>query len=286
VKRSIEGVFAGGPGFTSLLGALFIVQSHQSLARHFDPSHGPDRRFVGGAQQLALKMADDLAGRVVLSARIDDLISKSDSVLLRRPTTLVTAGCAIVALPPLLAGRLSYDPALPGMRDQLTQRMPMGALIKTHCVYPMPFWRDMGLSGGVSSDEGAVKVCADNSPPSGEPGVLLAFVEGEAARRLAPMSSDDRQAAVVADLVRYFGPHAANPQAYYEAIWADEPFSRGVFGGYLGPGVWSALGAVLRPPVGLVHWAGAESSAAWLGKMEGALESGQRAAAEVAQALG
>jgi monoamine oxidase len=284
VKRSIEGVFAGGPGFTSLLGALFIVQSHQSLARHFDPSHGPDRRFVGGAQQLALKMADALGDRVVLQARVDEVSTRGDRVLVRGPRHELIARRVIVALPPTLAGRIAYEPALPALRDQLTQRMPMGMLIKTHCVYQTPFWRDQGLSGGVSSDEGAVKVCADNSPPGGEPGVLLAFIEGEAARHLASASCSERRDAVVRDLVRYFGPEAAQPEAYYERVWMNEPFSRGVFGGYLTPGVWTALGPSLREPVGLVHWAGAETSAAWLGKMEGALEAGQRAAGEVLSA--
>jgi len=43
---------------------------------------------------------------------------------------VVKAGRAIVALPPTLAGRIRYFPALPPLRDQLTQQVPMGYVIK------------------------------------------------------------------------------------------------------------------------------------------------------------
>ena len=53
----------------------------------------------------------------------------------------VRAQRAVVAVPPALAGRIAYDPPLPGYRDQLTQRVPMGAVIKCLAVYEEPFWR-------------------------------------------------------------------------------------------------------------------------------------------------
>jgi monoamine oxidase len=57
----------------------------------------------------------------------------------------------IVTIPPALASRLQYSPAMPAMRDQLTQQVPMGSVIKYHVGYQRPFWLDEGLSGSVSS---------------------------------------------------------------------------------------------------------------------------------------
>jgi monoamine oxidase len=51
----------------------------------------------------------------------------------------VRADRAIVAIPPTLAGRLVYDPALPGSRDQLTQRLPGGSVVKFNLVYATPW---------------------------------------------------------------------------------------------------------------------------------------------------
>jgi monoamine oxidase len=286
IKRGIEGVFAGGPGQTSLLAALFCLNSAQDLIRHFATAgHGPDRRFVGGAQQLSEKMAAALGERVILNACVSRVEHGSDAVSVAAGELCVRAKRAIITLPPTLAGRLRYTPALPAARDHLTQRTPMGWVIKVHCLYPTRFWRDDSLSGAVTSDEGAMRATADNSPPSGAPGILVGFIEGEQARRLAPVPVAERRAAVLKDFVRYFGAKAADPLLYREKCWGDDEFARGAYGGYWTQGIWTAYGPALRAPIGRLHWAGTETSDVWNGKMEGALRSGERAAAETLAAL-
>ena len=107
----------------------------------------------------------------------------------------------VVAVAPTLAGRIDYAPALPGLRDQLTQRVPQGSVIKFEAVYPTPFWRAAGLNGYSNSDQGPVRFTYDNSPPDGTPGVLLGFVCGEDARRLGTMSAAARRRAAMGSFV-------------------------------------------------------------------------------------
>jgi hypothetical protein len=38
------------------------------------------------------------------------------------------------------------SPSLPGLRDQLTQRLPQGSVIKAQAIYDEPFWRAEGSS--------------------------------------------------------------------------------------------------------------------------------------------
>jgi monoamine oxidase len=154
--------------------------------------------------------------------------------------------------------------------------------VKAYAAYDEPFWRADGLNGQAISDRGPVKVTFDNSPPSGNPGVLMGFLEGNEARTWARASAEERREAVVACFVRYFGPAAADPRQYVERDWMDEEFTRGCYGAHFTPGVWTAYGHALRAPVGRVHWAGAECSDVWNGYMEGAVRSGEVAAAEVA----
>jgi monoamine oxidase len=52
------------------------------------------------------------------------------------------------------------------------------------------------------------------------------------------------------------------------------------------PGGWTQFGPALREPVGAIHWAGAETATVWNGYMDGAVQSGQRAASEVLTAFG
>src|SRR6516165_6636630 len=235
-----------------------------------------------------------LAGMAEMAAHVGPMATRSVSHVSQsqggiRATGMdfsVAARRAIVTVPPALAGRLHYEPPLPALRDHLMQRMPMRWAIKVHCRYPCRFWAEDGLSGQTVSDDGAVRVCADNSPPSGAPGVLVGFIEEAEAFSLAGQSVADRRAAVLAALVRYFGAQAGEPLEYREKNWGDDPFCRGVDGGYWPEGVWTRYGQALRAPFGLLHWAGTETASIWNGKMEGALLAAKRATAEVLSPTG
>jgi monoamine oxidase len=50
-------------------------------------------------------------------------------------------------------------------------------------------------------------------------------------------------------------------------------------------GAWTNYGPALHPPLGPLHWAGAEYAHVWNGYMDGAVRSGEAAAAEVVEAL-
>ncbi len=279
-----QGVWAAEPGDVSLLHWLFYAASAGGIERLIATDGGAQQdRFVGGSQRIALALAERLGEDVLrLGAPVREIAHGSGGVTARAAGGVeVRARRAVVAIPPALAGRIAYDPPLPGLRDQLTQRMPMGAVVKCHAVYPEPFWRADGLTGQAGSDSGPAKVIFDNSPPDGSPGVLLAFLEGRHARELGTWAAEDRRAAVLATLVRMFGPRAGAPAAYFEQAWAEEEHTRGCYGAYLPPGVWTSFGRALRPPVGPLHWAGAEYATIWNGYMDGAVRSGEAAAAGI-----
>lgn len=98
-----------------------------------------------GAQAISNKVVEALGESVVLNAPVHTIAQDDTGVRVESDILLVTAKRAIVAIPPTVAGRLRYKPALPGYRDQLTQRMPMGTVFKVHCLYETPFWREEGL---------------------------------------------------------------------------------------------------------------------------------------------
>ena len=184
----------------SLLHMLFYIHSAGSLQMLFDTEGGAQQdRFVGGSQLLAIRMAEELGERAAScsGAPVRAIAHGPDGVVVRADGAEVRARRAIVAIAPTLAGRIAYDPPLPGYRDQLTQRMPLGTVAKCMAVYDEPFWRADGLSGEATSDVGPVRLTFDNSPPGGSPGVLLGFLEGNHARRLGRLPADERRAAVI-----------------------------------------------------------------------------------------
>jgi monoamine oxidase len=282
---AVSSVFACEPRDISLLHYLFYVHSGGGLLQLVTTGGGAqDARFVGGSQLVAQKVADALGRRVVLKTPVRRIRERNGGVEIETDRRRFRAGRVVVTLPPALCGRIEYDPILPALRDQLTQRMPMGSVIKCEAVYPSPFWRDAGLSGQVTSDTGPVKITFDNTPEDGSPGVMLGFIEGNDAREWSQRPAADRRAAAIESFVRYFGSAAANPTNYIEHDWSAEPWSRGCYAGFMAPGVLTSYGPALRAPIGRVHWAGTETAEVNTGYMDGAVRSGQRAAAEVESA--
>jgi monoamine oxidase len=289
----IEAVFAAEPRDLSLLFLLFYIagagneDTPGTFERLINTAGGAqESRYVGGSQLVSIRMAKALGKRVILHAPARRIVQSSGGVRVDCDRGLsVRAKRVIVAMPPALAGRIRYDPIMPALRDQLTQRAPMGSVIKCEAVYDRPFWRDKGLTGQAVSDAEPVRVTFDNTPPDGSPGVLLGFIEGQAARVYGQKSADERRAAVLDNFATYFGDAARSPRAYYEKNWSAEAWTRGCYTGYLGPGVLLDYGTALREPVGRIHWAGTETATIWAGYMEGAVRSGKRAAGEVHAAL-
>jgi monoamine oxidase len=286
LELAVKAVWAAMPADVSLLHLLFYIHSAGKLDLLLDTEGGAQQnRFVGGAQNLAVKAAESLGDRLLLGSPVRRIEHGADGVTLRSDKAIVRAGRAIVAIPPTLAGRIVYDPPLPGYRDQLTQRFPMGACVKCMAFYEEPFWRTEGLSGSAVSDPGPLSIIFDNSPPDGSPGIIVGFLEGHRARELGRVGEGERRAAVLGGLARLFGPRVASPERYLERNWADEEWSRGCYVGYTPPGVLTAYGQALRTPVGPIHWAGTETATVWNGYMDGALQSGERAAREALAAL-
>ncbi|MEA2125523.1 MAG: monoamine oxidase, partial [Solirubrobacteraceae bacterium] len=117
------------------------------------------------------------------------------------------------------------------------------------------------------------------------PGVLLGFIEGTEARIWTQKPAAERRAAVLKCFVNYFGQQAAQPTDYFDKSWAEEQWTRGCYVGYTPPGVLLDYGPEIRRPFRRVHWAGTETATLWNGYMDGALRSGDRAAADVLTAL-
>ena len=288
LRLAIIGVWACEPRDLSLLHVLFYIRSAGSLERLTDTEGGAQQdRVVGGSQLIALRIADELGmGVVQLDAPVRAILHGEPGVIATADRLEVSARRAIIAIPPTLAGRIAYGPPLPAVRDGLSQRMAQGSVVKCMAIYERPFWRERGLSGAVTSVSGPFSVGFDNSPPDGSPGILLGFLEGAAARRHADLPQSERRRVVADCFSRLFGREAADPVGYVDRAWGADEWSRGCYGGFMAPGAWTDHGAALRQPVGPLHWAGAETATVWNGYMDGAVGSGEDAAAAVLENLG
>lgn len=276
-------VFGAEPSELSFLYFLWYARCAGGIKALIDFEGGAqDSHLVGGTQQLSERLAAELGDAIVLDSPVSAIERQgSGRVVVSSERHNVRAEAAIVAVSPALAARIELGDAQPPAREALAQRMPMGAYMKCAALYERAWWRERGLSGVAFADTGPVQMIVDAGPPGGEPGVLVGFVTGAPARALGGLAPEARRGSVLRALAVALGRQAERPQAYLDCNWLEQRWSRGGPVGMMGPGTLSGLGPALRAPSGPIHWAGTETATRWPGYMDGAIQAGERAAAEL-----
>ncbi|GAB7071386.1 flavin monoamine oxidase family protein [Mycobacterium hodleri] len=271
------------PYEVSMLHAVHYIKAAGGIGTMLDVKGGAQQdRFPGGTQQIAIRMADELGERVRLGSAVERIEHTAAGVTVHTAAEAVTARAVVVAIPPAHQGSIAFDPGLPVDRAELATRWPLGNLSKAYAAYETPFWRAAGQSGEALSDDGPVFITFDVSPSDAGPGVLLGFTD---ARTFDPLEPDARRARALDCFASLFGDAARDPVDYVDHRWSAEPFAPGGPTAAVPPGSWTTFGRRLREPVGGIFWAGTETADQWTGFLDGAVRSGLRAAAEVADYL-
>jgi monoamine oxidase len=282
MNSEVRGLLTAEPWQVSLLYFLFYCRSGDSLEVLAKYDNGAQMYLVPGSMhQVAAAIGKELGDSLVLEAPVTGISQDSAAVTVVSEKGTWHGAHAIVALPLPLSSRIRYQPPLPPEREALTEQMPMGSVIKYWVAFEKPFWREHGMNGLMFTDTPPSSFFSDASPPEGKPGFLVGFFDGRRALHWSGRSMEERKKMAIDVVVRYFGPEGAKPIDYIDQDWPADPWSRGCYGPSMGPGVLTTLGPALRASFGRIHWAGTETSPIWTGYIEGAIRSGERAAAEV-----
>jgi monoamine oxidase len=229
-------------------------------------------------------MAAELGDAIVLDAPVASVTQRADGVEVTSDPATVTARRVVLALPRALAAAICFDPALPADHALLLHKMPAGTEVKTVAIYDEPFWRDDGVSGATVATDDLIEVTLDTTQPGHAQGVIGTYSAGPRARALWSLGERERRATLLKMLRTRLGPKAAHPVEVLELNWSEERWTRGCSCAHFAPGVLTQYGALLREPVGRIHWAGTETATTSYGAMDGAVRSGERVCEEILEA--
>ncbi|ROS77779.1 putrescine oxidase [Curtobacterium sp. PhB130] len=287
VELFIAGAMLTKPAHAfSALQALLMAASAGSFTNLVDADFILDKRVVGGMQQVSLRLAERLGDDVHLNAPVRMLRWTDEGVVAIADGGIeVHARQALVAVPPPLYTRISYDPPLPRRQHQLHQHLSMGFVIKVHAVYDRPFWRDAGLSGTAFSPYELVHEAYDNTSHGKEQGTLVGFISDEHADAVFALSAEERKSRVLQSLAHYYGPEAADPVVYYESDWGTEEWTRGAYAASFDLGGLARYGADQRAAVGPIRFASSDLAGAGYQHVDGAVRIGREVASEILAAL-
>ena len=274
----LRGFFLADPEELSLI--ALVDQFSQKEA----PAPGAMYRIDGGNDRLATALAAPLGDRLHLGTDVVALSHRGRTVRVsvKNGRTLSQINCdyVVLALPATLLRRIPISPALPAQQHDAFVRLKYGRATRTLLQFPQRFWRAPGRPRAFGSALPFGALWDGNEEQRGRSGILSLLAGGGASDLTQTIVAKDG-ARGLAQSLDWLGSHAADVTASRQIVWEQDPYARGGYA-YFDPGFDPALRAWLARPAGRLFFAGEHTSIRWQGYMNGAVESGRRAAAEIA----
>ena len=274
----MRGFFLADPDELSLIA---LVDQFSSIDA---PAAGAMYRIEGGNERLATALAARLGDRLHLNTDVVALSHRGRTVRVSvkngRALSQITCDYAILAVPATLLRRMPITPALPAQQHDAIVRLKYGRATRTLLQFSRRFWRAPSRPRAFGSPLPFGAVWDANEEQRGRGGILSLLAGGGA--------SDATQAIVakhgargLTESLDWLGSRNAELTTSRQFVWEQDPYARGGYA-YFDPAFDPALRAWLARPFGRLFFAGEHTSIKWQGYMNGAVESGRRAAAEVA----
>ena len=240
-------------------------------------------RIVGGNGRLPAALAAKLGARVRLGTELVAVSVRGQhvhaTVKHQRTSATMTSDYLVLALPASVLRRVPIVPALPAMQHQAIASLQYGRATKTLLQFDRRFWRAPGTPRAFGSPLPFGALWEGNEEQAGKPGIMTLLAGGAA--------SDATQAVVVSEGIEKFasslswiGNGPARLLASRQVVWEADPLARGGYA-FFGPTFNPSWRDWLARPHGRLFFAGEHTSVRWQGYMNGAVETGRRAALEV-----
>lgn len=279
--NGMRGFFLADPEHLSLLALIDQLSTESSALDHF-------YRIKGGNDRLATALAGTLKEPVKLQTIVRAVAQGRDQmrITVRRggQQDHMTADALVLALPATIVRQLTFTPALPSPQHQAFHDLQYGPATKTLLQFDRRFWRRQRAPLAYGTDLPIGAIWDGNEEQRGRSGILTLLAGGSASRDTQHILTQGGAEAVSARL-KWLGATKATLRASHHVSWEDDPFVRGGYAVFQ-PGYDPEQRAWLSRPHGRILFAGEHTSLRWQGYMNGAVESGMRAALEVECLLG
>jgi len=246
----------------------------------------PSSRVVGGNDLIPRALAGTLPD-VRLNAVVQSIRLTPDGVAVTYQQAdshlTLDSDFAILAIPLSTARLIDFHSSLPATHQKMVNELSYGAVTKVLIEYRKRFWYERGWTGRLTTDAPIVMTWHATSHFEHERGILTAYTGGGPGAKLSELSDEERIDVAVAEIERHFPGSSDLVENVATIAWRNEPYTRASYLA-LAPGDVLQHWQTLFQPAGRLFFAG-EHATAIQGFMEGAVESGQRAAREIMKAL-
>lgn len=273
----LRGFFLGDPDELSLLPVV------DQFAGEGSPTEQKLFRVEGGNDRVALALAAPLGERLHLQTELLGISQRGGTIRasLRngRARAQMQVDAVVMAIPAPLLRRIPITPALPAQQHDAVASLGYGRATKTLLQFSERFWRAPGRPRAFGSPLAIGAGWEGNEEQRGRQGILSLLAGGSASDGTASIIERENIEGIVRSL-EWLGSRKATLLAWRQVRWEMEPWSRGGYA-LFDAGYSPDLRGWLSKPAGRIFFAGEHTSTTGQGFMNGAIESGHRAAAEV-----
>ncbi|HJZ66921.1 MAG TPA: FAD-dependent oxidoreductase, partial [Blastocatellia bacterium] len=239
--------------------------------------------IVDGNDQLASALKRKVKKQFKKSSVVTRIEQNQTSVIVTYTNAdgvqAITADRVICALPFPVLKDIEVTPRFSADKQRAINELKLTPVTRSYLQFRGRVWEQAGLSGYGLSDLPIQNTYSPTLNQGGKSGILVSYTGGQRALDLGAMSEKDRQSFALRQMGSLFSGLDAQYDSGVSYVWHQDPFARGAFT-YFQPGQMATLLPIAQRAEGRIHFAG-EHTSAWHGWMNGALESGNRAAAEV-----
>jgi monoamine oxidase len=262
---------------------MAFVEAFTRAQRNLKPAVYKAR---GGNQRIPEGMAQRLKGGVRLNQAVTAIASDASGVTVRtRDGSRYSAQAAICALPFATLRHVRFEPGLGGVQGQAVRTLPHQMITQIALEARRPYWELDGLPPAMWTDSPVGRVFAiHRGATDDEVASLLVTAYGHKATYLDRLGREGSGRFVIAEIERIRPAAKGRLRVAAQHSWALDPYAAGDWA-YFAPGTVTQFMPAMFQPHGRVHFCGEQTAIGARG-MEGAMESGERAAVEVALALG
>lgn len=236
--------------------------------------------FVDGAGSVAGYLAKDLDIR--LNTPVKSIKRTADGVQVQSDSGVINTRQVVLAVPPQLACRLLAEDDQ--INTGLIKSPIQTSVVKTVLLYKKAWWTDNGFSGFGTTSSGPVNELFYCPSPDKQNGCLITLSTGNTAQAL-PTDKRARNKSIVEHIARLLNGHGHTPIAIESVDWNAEPFSLGGYAAVRPFGSWLQQRKLPENKSGPIHLAGTETATQWRSYMDGAVQSGERAAENIQHAI-
>jgi monoamine oxidase len=275
----------------SSLNMLYLLgYSGQGQLRIFGPSN--EKYHVrGGNDQIPARLTEALQGQIKLGTQLVGLKLNSDgsyrlSLQSGGGASTVTADQVVLALPFSILRTVDYSKAgFSAVKNTAIQQLGMGTNSKLHVQFSRRFWNQLGNQGDTYADTGYQNTWEVTRAQPGTAGILVDYTGGTIGASFGSGTPAEQAARFLAQLE----PVLPGATSYWNGkattdFWTAYPWTKGSYS-YWKVGQYTQFAGAERQPEGNCHFAGEHTSIDFQGYLNGGVESGERAAAEILAAL-